>query len=281
MILIADSGSTKTEWCVSAHGKQLQRVTTKGLNPYFISEDDIQKEIITSLLPELQTDTFDALYFYGAGCTPEKIPIMENVLSKCIKAKTSVANSDMLAAARGLSGRNPGIVCILGTGSNSCFYDGEKIANNVSPLGFILGDEGSGAVLGKLLVSDLLKNQLPSGLKEKFLQEFDLTPGMIIERVYRQAFPNRFLASFSPFLLRNIEEPAIRSLVFNSFKSFLTRNVMQYDYKNNPVHFVGSIAFYYSDILKEAVLSTGMQSGNIMQNPMNGLVEFHYLLRLS
>jgi N-acetylglucosamine kinase-like BadF-type ATPase len=276
MILITDSGSTKTDWCVSAQGKQLQRITTKGLNPYFISEDEIKQEISLSLLPELQTNTFDALYFYGAGCTPEKIPIMQNVLSKCFKSKILVANSDMLAAARGLSGKNPGIVCILGTGSNSCYYDGEKIVSNVSPLGFILGDEGSGAALGKLLTGDLLKNQLPMRLKEKFLQEYDLTPGMIIERVYRQPFPNRFLASFSPFLLRNIEEPGIRPLVFNSFRSFLTRNVMQYDYRHFPVYFTGSIAYHFREILEEAVLSTGMQLGGIMQNPMEGLLKYHH-----
>jgi len=181
----------------------------------------------------------------------------------------------MLGAARGLSGRNPGIVCILGTGSNSCYYDGDKIVSNVSPLGFILGDEGSGAVLGKRLVGDLLKNQLPAGLKEKFLQEFDLTPALIIERVYRQPFPNRFLASLSPFLLRNMEEPALRSLVFDSFCSFLTRNVMQYGYKQYPVYFIGSIAYHYREILEEAILASGMQSGGIMQNPMEGLVKYH------
>ena len=276
MILIADGGSTKTDWCVSAQGKQLQRIITQGINPFFLTDDAIEHELRSSLLPELQTNTFDALYFYGAGCLPEKIPMMQTALSNCIKAKTVEVNSDMLAAARGLSGRNPGIVCIMGTGSNSCYYDGEKIVNNVSPLGFILGDEGSGAALGKLMVGDLLKNQLPAGLKEKFLQEFDLTPGMIIERVYRQPFPNRFLASLSPFLLRNIEEPAVKSLIFNSFISFLTRNVMQYDYKSYPIYFIGSIAYYYREILEEAVVASGMQLGDIVQNPMEGLLKYHF-----
>jgi len=275
MILIADGGSTKTDWCVTAQGRQLQRIITQGINPFFLSEDAIGEEIRSSLLPELQTHTFDALYFYGAGCLPEKIPMMQTALSKYLEVETLEVNSDMLGAARGLSGRNPGIVCILGTGSNSCYYDGEKIVSNVSPLGFILGDEGSGAVLGKLLVGDLLKNQLPAGLKEKFLQEFDLIPGMIIERVYRQPFPNRFLASLSPFLLRNIEEPAVRSLVFNSFCSFLKRNVMQYDYKNYPIYFIGSIAYHYSKILEEAVLASGMKLGEIVQNPIEGLVKYH------
>ena len=277
MILIADGGSTKTDWCVAAHGKQLQRIKTLGFNPFFLSEDAIEEEIRSSLLPELQTNKFDALYFYGAGCLPEKIPMMKIVLDKCFEVQTVEVYSDMLGAARGLSGRNPGIVCIMGTGSNSCYYDGEQIVSNVSPLGFILGDEGSGAVLGKLLVGDLLKNQLPAGLKEKFLQEFDLTPGMIIERVYRQPFPNRFLASLSPFLLRNIEEPALRSLVLNSFRSFLSRNVMQYNYKRYPVYFIGSIAYYYREILEEAVISSGMKLGEIVQNPMEGLVKYHFM----
>ncbi|MDR1368946.1 MAG: ATPase [Dysgonamonadaceae bacterium] len=275
MILIADSGSTKTDWCVVKQGEKLQRVVTKGMNPYFQSEEEIGNEIQTVLLPELKATTFDALYFYGAGCLPEKIPMMQNVLGKQLDVKTIEVNSDMLAAARGLSGKNPGIVCIMGTGSNSCFYDGEKITANVSPLGFILGDEGSGAVLGKLLVGDLLKNQLPAGLKEKFLQQFALTPALIIERVYRQPFPNRFLASLSPFLAQNLDEPAINTLVLNAFKAFLTRNVKQYDHQRFPVHFIGSIAYHYKEILEKAILECGMQLGKIRQSPMEGLAEFH------
>lgn len=274
MILIADSGSTKTDWCLAEQGEKLQRIITKGMNPYFQSEDNMRDEIQTVLLPELQTTTFDALYFYGAGCLPEKIPVMQTILNKYLDAKTIEVDSDMPAAARGLCGRNPGIVCILGTGSNSCFYDGEKITANVSPLGFILGDEGSGAVLGKLLVGDILKNRLPAGLKEKFLQQFALTPAMIIERVYRQQFPNRFLASLSPFLAQNLDEPAVKDLVLNAFKAFLTRNVQQYD-RHYPVHFIGSIAYYYRETLEEAIRECGMQPGKIRQSPMDGLIAFH------
>jgi N-acetylglucosamine kinase-like BadF-type ATPase len=277
MILIADGGSTKTEWCVAENGKQVQRILTKGMNPYFQSEEEISNEIQSALVPELKTTTFEAVYFYGAGCLPEKIPMMQRAIGKYLNAKTIEVNSDILAAAHGLSGRNPGIVCILGTGSNSSYYDGEKVVSNVSPLGFILGDEGSGAVLGKLLVGDLLKNQLPAGLKEKFLEQFDLMPGMIIERVYRQPFPNRFLASLSPFLVQNIEIPEIRALVLNAFKAFFDRNVKQYDYQHNKVHFVGSVAYYYKEILEEAIRDCGMQLGNVMQAPMEGLVLYHGL----
>ena len=275
MILIADGGSTKTEWCVVNDGQETLRIKTKGMNPYFQSEDEISEEVRTALLPELKTKTFDALYFYGAGCTPEKIPMMKQALTKHLDVATIEVNSDILAAAHGLCGKNPGIVCILGTGSNSCFYDGEKIVSNVSPLGFILGDEGGGAVLGKLLVGDLLKNQLPEGLKEKFLQQFDLSPAMIIERVYRQPFPNRFLASLQPFLEQNIELPEIRAIVLNAFKSFLNRNVKQYDYQANKLHFVGSIAYHYREILKEAVADCGMRLANIVISPMEGLVLYH------
>ena len=275
MILLADGGSTKTEWCVAEHGKQVQCILTKGINPYFYSEDEISREIQSGLIPELKISTFDALYFYGAGCLPEKIPVMQRTLGKHLDAKTIAVNSDILAAVRGLSGKDPGIVCILGTGSNSCFYDGEKIVANVPALGFILGDEGSGAVLGKLLVGDILKNQLPAELKEKFLQQFDLTQAMIIERVYRQPFPNRFLASLSPFLAQNIEAPEIRTLALNAFKAFLNRNVKQYDYQQHKVHFVGSIAFYYKEILEEAMGECGMQLGSIVQSPMEGLITYH------
>jgi len=275
MILLADGGSTKTEWCVAENGKSAQRIITKGMNPYFQTEEEISNEIQSVLIPRLKMTTFDALYFYGAGCLPEKIPMMQRALGKHLNAKKIEVDSDILAAAHGSSGKNPGIVCILGTGSNSCFYDGEKVVANVSPLGFILGDEGGGAVLGKLLVGDILKNQLPAGLKEKFLQQFDLTPAMIIERVYRQPFPNRFLASFSPFLAQNIEVPEIRALVLNAFKTFLNRNVKQYDHQNNKVHFVGSVAYYYKEVLEEAICECSMQLGTIMQSPMEGLISYH------
>lgn len=281
MILIADSGSTKTEWCVVENGKPVQRIITKGINPFFQSEEEIAEEIKSALLPELGKDgacpvsSFEALYFYGAGCLPEKVPMMQAALGKCLDVKQIEVHSDMLGAARGLSGHDAGIVCILGTGSNSCFYDGSTIVSNVSPLGFILGDEGSGAVLGKLLVGDILKNQFPVGLKEKFLQQFDLTPAQIIERVYRQPFPNRFLASLSPFLAQNIHEPAVRSLVMNAFIAFLNRNVKQYDYEHHFVHFVGSVAHYYQEILEESIDACDMRLGNILQAPMEGLIRYH------
>lgn len=278
MILIADSGSTKTDWCVVEHGELLQQIFTKGTNPFFQSEEEISHEIETVLLPQLKTSELEAVYFYGAGCGfPDKIETMRRAIAKHLHVKGAVeVSTDMLAAARGLCGRTPGIACIMGTGSNSCYYDGKEIVCNVSPLGFILGDEGSGACLGKLMVGDLLKNQMTPDLKEKFLQQFNLTPAEIIDRVYRKPFPNRFLASLSPFLAQNLEEPCVHALVLNSFKAFLQRNVMQYEgYQENQVHFIGSVAYHYREVLAEAAQETGIRLGAILQSPMEGLIKYH------
>ena len=278
MILIADSGSTKTDWCVVEKGELVQRIFTKGTNPFFQSEEEISNEIATALLPELKTNEFDAVYFYGAGCGfPDKIAVVHRALTMHLNVKGEVeVATDMLAAARGLCGREAGIACIMGTGSNSCYYDGENIVANVSPLGFILGDEGSGACLGKLMVGDLLKNQMTPDLKEKFLAQFNLTPADIIDRVYRKPFPNRFLASLSPFLAQNISEPCVHDLVLNSFKAFFKRNIMQYEnYQNLKVNLIGSVAYYYKEVLAEAAEAMGIQLGTIIQSPMEGLIKYH------
>lgn len=276
MILIADSGSTKTDWAVVEQGKLIQEISTRGMNPFFQTEEEITAEVKTALLPHLKTDRFDAVYFYGAGCIPEKIKVVKTALSRHLKAANEIeVYSDMLAVTHALCGHRAGIACIMGTGSNSCFYDGKEIVSNVSPLGFILGDEGSGAVLGKLLVGDILKNQMNPELKAKFLKQFELTPADIIDRVYRQPFPNRFLAGLSPFLMQNITEPSVHTLVLESFKAFLKRNVMQYDYRNYPIYFIGSVAYYYQNVLREATAEMGITIGNIVKSPMPGLVEYH------
>lgn len=277
MILIADSGSTKTDWCVVEHGQLVRQVFTKGTNPFFQTEEEISNEIATALIPQLTTNKFEAVHFYGAGCAfPDKINTVRQAIASHLEVSGEIeVSTDMLAAARGLCGHQPGIACIMGTGSNSCYYDGKEIVNNVSPLGFILGDEGSGAVLGKLLVGDILKNQMPEGMKERFLEQFNLTAPEIIDRVYRKPFPNRFLASLSPFLAQNIEVPAVRNLVLCSFRKFLKRNVMQYDYQHASVHFIGSVAFYYKEVLAEAAEELGIQLGTIIQSPMEGLIRYH------
>ena len=277
MILLADSGSSKTDWGLVENGKLVKRLRTSGMNPFQMSEEAITEEIKTHLVPELPGTVLDEVHFYGAGCTKEKQPIVERALraNLTINGECEVA-SDMLGAARGICGHKPGIACILGTGSNSCSYDGKNLVKNVSPLGFILGDEGSGAVLGKLLVGDVLKNQMPEAITKRFFEKYKLTSAEIIDRVYRQPKPNTFLASFVPFLEENIDEPKIYNLVKESFRSFLRRNVMQYDgWQTLPIGFNGSIAKIYKKPLLEALEEEGMHLGRIIQAPMEAMVEYH------
>lgn len=275
MILIADSGSTKTDWSVVKDGLKVKSILTKGINPVFQTEEEITEELASSLVPEIKDYPIRSVCFYGAGCIPGKQAAVRQAIAANIAADTIEVNTDMLAAARSLCGRKAGIAGILGTGSNSCYYDGKEIISNVSPLGFILGDEGSGAVLGKLLVGDVLKNQLPDKLKEEFLNTYNLSTGEIIDRVYRKPFPNRFLASLSPFLARHIDVPQVRSIVENSFRSYFRRNVMQYDYTSFPVHLVGSVAYHYRGILAYIAEECGVQLGTIVQQPMEGLIIYH------
>lgn len=276
MNLIADSGSTKTHWCLVENGQIIKQIFTKGINPFYQSENEIKTEIELYLIPEISIQSVSKIFFYGAGCSfPEKKVMVSNALGCFFKHISIEVQSDLLAASRALFGHNQGIACIMGTGSNSCFYDGSKIAENVSPLGFILGDEGSGAVLGKTLVSDCLKNQLSPRLKEKFLNQFEITPAEILENVYKKPFPNRFLAKFTTFLSENIQEEEIYQIVYTGFNSFVKRNIAQYQTEGLKVGFVGSIAYYFKDILYKVALENGLKVDMIDQSPMDGLVNFH------
>lgn len=276
-ILIADSGATKSDWCLTRNGEIIHRFSGKGISPVYQTQEEIAEEIRLHVYPLLKEANIEAIYFYGAGCIPEKTGLVRDAIRQSFPVDTVYVYSDLIAATHSLCGRKSGIACILGTGSNSCEWDGTSIVNQISPLGFILGDEGSGAVLGKNLIGDALKNQLTEGLKETLLDEYDLTPALVIDKVYRQPFPNRFLASLCPFLLNHIEDPTIRRIITRSFSAFFERNVMQYDYQKNKVNFVGSIAWYFSDPLKEVAAEKGIEIGAISQSPMPGLIEYHKL----
>jgi len=276
MKLIADSGSTKTHWCVTDNAVVVKNIFTKGINPFYQTEDEILNEVNLHLMPEVEGLQIDEIFFYGTGCSfPEKKAMVSRALGYHFKCIVIEIESDLLGAARSLFGRNKGIACILGTGSNSCLYDGQTIVENVSPLGFMLGDEGSGAVLGKKLVADCLKNQLPAEVKTKFMAQYELTPELILENVYKKPFPNRFLAGFAPFLLQNIEESSIFNLVYDSFDEFFVRNVMQYPLEDVQVGFIGSIAFHFKDTLEIVASERGIEVAAIDQSPMEGLVKYH------
>ena len=275
LLLIADSGATKTDWSIVEQGQVVHHFQTKGISPIFQSEEEIATAIKNDVFPQTGEIGFGRIRFYGSGCIPEKTNNVKRAIRQSFAIDDIEVYSDLTAAAHALCGHDSGIACILGTGSNSCQWNGEEVVKQVSPLGFILGDEGSGASLGKQLVADALKNQLSPGLKEKLLNQYDLSPSQIIDRVYRQPFPSRFLASFSPFLLENIDDNTIYQIVEKGFTDFFDRNVMQYDYRENSVNFVGSIAYYLSDLLFQIAEIRGISIGKIEKSPMQGLIEYY------
>lgn len=278
MILIADSGSTKTDWCLIDDEGYRTNISTKGMNPYQQNEEQLANEVATSLVPQLPTTTIDGVYFYGAGCIYDKIPLMERVLrSKINITGHCEVNSDMLGVARALCGHEAGIACILGTGSNTCFYDGEKITKNVSSLGFILGDEGSGSALGKLFVNSLYKGLLGEEIKEEFEHTFNLDTGKVIESVYRQPYPNRFLASFAPFIYQHRHNEKVYQHIFANFDALFKHCLVQYDYQHYSIHFCGSIAWFFREILENVAVFHQFTIGTIERAPLDGLVKYHQL----
>lgn len=278
MILIADSGGSKVRWCVVDKEGPVSDFETPGMNAIILTADEMSRRIAEEVAPNLRqhADKISNVYFYGAGCVSDKIKqSVTSAIGLHIHNAAIEVASDLLGTCRALSGNRPGIVCILGTGANSCLYSGEAIVDNVPALGYILGDEGSGAYLGKALVGGVFKRQLPRDLCEAFMSDTALDAVDIIERVYRRPSPNKFLASLTPFLSHNIRRPEIRQLVANGFRAFFSRNVCHYGHKEASVHFCGSIAFVFNDILNEVAAEFGYRLGNLARDPMDGLIRYH------
>ena len=277
MILIADSGSTKTHWYYGEKGTHFPLISTHGLNPFLQDQEEIVRVLNQELITQLPSDcSIDQIFFYGAGCTPQKSVTVKDCLSTCFpKSKTIEVTSDLVGAARSLCQHEAGIACILGTGSNSCAYDGQQITQNISPLGFILGDEGSGSVLGRTLLGDCLKKQLPEDIIQQFFLTYQLTAEQILNKVYREPMPNRFMASLTPLLSAYRDRPEIHHLLVEQFTRFFQRNVMQYDYKQLPIHLTGSIAWYFQEEVTEAAQNLELHLGKFLQSPIEGLIRYH------
>lgn len=276
MYIIVDSGSTKTELRLQgSKDADNESIIIPGINPFYQTEKEISDLLQSAINIELPAQSIRKIYFYGAGCSfPEKKAMVANALKTFFTNAEIDVENDLLAASRALFGEQKGIACILGTGSNSCLYNGKEIEMNVSPLGFILGDEGSGAVIGKKFVADCLKNQLPSSLRDKFLERYSTTPKEIMDNVYKKPFPNRYLASLCHFLLENIEDTHIQKIIKDSFCEFFDRNIKQYP-TNERLGFVGSVAFLFKDILTDAADSRGYKIDKIIRAPMEGLITYH------
>lgn len=283
--LIVDSGSTKTSWCFaflpntsSADGART--VTTEGLNPAVMSAEEVEGKISKALNHCLQSLSISAadvdnVFFYGAGCIAGRAGVVsENISSILVDAKIYVAD-DLLGAARALCGHKAGIACILGTGSNSCLYDGKNIVAHTPALGYVLGDEGSGAVLGRKFLNAVLKQTLPENIRKRFLQESGLDMAEVINRVYRSPAPNRFLASMSKYIHGYLDEKEVRDIVVDNFEDFIRNNILAYGDKFRTINVVGSIAYHYKEQLTEAASRNGFQIGKIIKSPIEGLIEYH------
>ena len=275
MKIIAESSSTRTEWALVDGASIIEHAFTEGLNPFFQSRREISHSIRLELPEAFFKRRWEHVHFYGAGCTSaEKKKIVGASLVAQFKTPVTV-ESDLLGAARGLLINEPGLACIIGTGSNSCLYDGNNIERNVRSLGFILGDEGSGAALGKLFVSDCLKDIAPLDLREEFYEKFNVTADDIMDQVYTNSTPNKTLSAYSYFLSEHLNEEYVYNLIYGETMRFFTRNISQYDYKRFPICFVGSIACIYSEILKQVAWDFGVSIKKIVRCSMPGLVEYH------
>lgn len=283
--LIVDSGSTKTSWCFaflldtsSADGART--VTTEGLNPAVMSAEEVEEKIAKALNHCLQSLSISAadvdnVFFYGAGCISGRAGVVsESISSILVNARIYVAD-DLLGAARALCGHKAGIACILGTGSNSCLYDGENIVAHTPALGYVLGDEGSGAVLGRKFLNAVLKQTLPENIRKRFLQESGLDMAEVINRVYRSPAPNRFLASMSKYIHGYLDEKEVRDIVIDNFEDFIRNNILAYGDEFRTINVVGSIAYHYKEQLTEAASRNGFQIGKIIKSPIEGLIEYH------
>lgn len=276
MKLIADSGSTKTAWRLLSNDGTSKEINTSGINPFFRTEDDIFNELVETLLSETGKD-IPEIHFYGAGIiNAEKGDVIKNALRRIYPEAEIKTSSDVLGAARALHGKKPGITCILGTGSNASLYDGKKIIAGVSPLGFILGDEGSGAVMGRKLLGDYFKDVMPPYLRVAFYEQFKLTRDEALNSVYRQEKPNRFLAQFTKFLSDHAHSAYCQEFVQQNFMEFFERNVIKLpEYRNYQIGFVGSVAWFFSQILINTANYYGFDHPVIVKDPIEGLEKYH------
>lgn len=275
--IIADSGSTKCEWRLLAEGKRAKKVITQGISPYFLTQEQIIALIQKELLPKLGDVAVEEVYYYGTGlANPANAKIVKAALKKLFpKAKTEV-NHDLLGAARALCQRDKGIACILGTGSNSCYYNGSKIVKNSPGLGYVLGDEGSGTYLGKKVIQYFLYNTFDEDLMARFVARFETTQVEILENVYKKPLPNRYLASFAIFLAENRGHYMIENIIEDGLNDFFFTHLYKYrESWTSPIHFVGSVAYGFKDVLKDLCATYELELGRVLKNPMDGLVTYH------
>jgi len=275
--LIADSGSTKTEWCL-LNGKSARTFYTQGLSPYFLSAEQIEYIIMEELKPKMKKAEPEEIYFYGTGCSnAENVKLVRKAIQKVFPSAREVSvDHDLMGAAKALCGREKGVACILGTGSNSCYYNGKKIVKNSPGLGYVLGDEGSGAYLGRKVVQYFLYKTFDADLMDRFQAKFDTNSDEILTAVYKKPLPNRYLASFTIFLAENRGHYMIENIIEDGFNDFFFNHIYKYrESWTQPIHFTGSVAHGFRDVLTDLCNSYELELGRVIKKPMDGLVKFH------
>jgi N-acetylglucosamine kinase-like BadF-type ATPase len=281
MILIADSGSTKTDWCISDDSGNHEIISTIGLNPFFQDTEECLGVIQNELLPAIRKvdpTSIEDVHFYGAGCSSEdKCAVLERAFQKVFTNALIRVDHDLLGAARALCGHAPGVAAILGTGSNSCYYDGKDIKKNITALGYILGDEGSGSYIGKRLIKDYLDHEVPASIRKKFDAEFGYTKDQLLDEVYMGDLPNRFLASFAKWIMEMTgEESYAKEIVRDSLMDFLNKHICKYDqHKDVPLNVLGTIGYLNRETLKDLCKSKGIQLGKVIKSPIMDLIQYH------
>jgi len=275
MKLVADSGGSKTAWNIISNGK-INSITTSGMNPYYHSDSSLSSIVESQLIPEISTANVTEIYFYGAGCSSEKsCRKISQALNKNFQEAIIHVNHDLLGAARALCQEKAGIVGILGTGSNSCFYDGNKIATNVPSLGYVLGDEGGGAYMGKYLLRDFIRENLPENIHQK-MKSRGFTKSGIENKIYLEDNPISFLSGFAPFIRENIEMEYFNSLVTKTFNKFIENCLSAYEnLREYPIHFTGSIAYHFKEHLTMVLNEHNLRLGTVVKTPLDGLTKYH------
>ena len=276
--LVADSGATKTEWCLLS-GRKKKIFVTQGMSPYFIDANEMIKIISAELLPDLKKVNIDELYYYGTGCrNPMNAKIVRSALKKVFPTAHISVTHDLMGAARSLCGKKKGIACILGTGSNSCYFNGKNIIKNSPGLGYVLGDEGSGAYLGKKVLQYYLYDTFDEDLRARFDAQFVTNTNEILNGVYKQALPNRYLASHAIFLAENRGHYMIENIIEDGLNDFFFNHIFKYrESWSLPIHFVGSVAYGFRDVLADLCNTYQLELGEVIKNPLAGLVRYHSL----
>lgn len=276
MILVADSGSTTTNWCLINQSGENFLFDTEGYNPYYVDQDYIVQSLNKNLPGDIKPAQITEVHFYGAGCMLDKTPVIEDALQVVFQRAKVHTAMDLLAASRALLGREPGFAAILGTGTNTCIYDGNKITQNIDSLGYMLGDEGSGSYIGKKLLQEYLRGYMPEPVSNQFREYIGLSFDEIMDRVYTHSMANRFCAGFAMFAGEHIEMPYLYDIVKTSFVDFFNNLVSRYPgYQQYSLNCLGSVGYHFRNILKETAAMFRMETGKIISSPMEDLVRYH------